>query len=254
MPRKKKGQPVTQPEPVEGDAPELEEPTEEDAEGDPEALEFGDPEEDPDAEGNEPEGDGGETEVEPEPEPGDPSFDELYAEATTLRVKGRGKMGYAELKAAVEAAREGFVEPEDLEPEVRDPDAAARPPEQVTQQQALEIRAAKLEALEGVLGDPNLPAHLRTFIEAEVAQRLRYQSEAAAKLALKGPVERFLVTQGGRYTTREGYTTELVTGSVITPNTHDLLHVRQQGIVFQACGEPVVAFDELGRQHTRVTL
>lgn len=193
-------------------------------------------------------------EEDPEPavldDAGEPSQDELYAEATRLRVKGRAKMTYIQLKTAVEAAREGQLEPDDLEPE--EPDAVL-PTDQVTQQQAQAIIQATLEQLEGVLADPNLPLHLRLFVQKETASRAERAAEAVQAQSLRTPLERFVVTKGGRYVSKDGCPGWLAEGTLVMPTTHDLRHVAAQGIEFKPCGEPSVYHDELGRQVSRLT-
>jgi hypothetical protein len=241
MARKKSAQ--TQPEeptPAAAEAPE--EPAE--GEGEPAEL-AGDeaPEElDPGLEEDDPE---------PEsPSEGEPSQDELYQEATRLRVKGRAKMTYVQLRTAVEAAREGHLEPDDLEPE--EPDVVL-PTDQVTQQQAQAILQATQEQLEGVLADPNLPLHLRLFIQKETASRAERAAEVKRSQTLKTPLERFVVTKGGRYVSKDGCPGFLAEGALVMPTTHDLKHVAAQGIEFKPCGEPMVFQDELGRQVSRLT-
>lgn len=182
----------------------------------------------------------------PEPEQ---TLDELYAEATAFRIKGRGKMSPAELKAAVLEAREGRGELDDLEPEEQEP---PRPGEQISQDDARRIIQAKTEDLEMVVQDPGLPGFIRVFIEGEISKRKALQKQVQEKQALKTEMERFRVTKGGRYVTKEGFPTELAVGSLVMPTTHDLRHVAAQGIEFEACGEPSVSYDELGRQFSKV--
>jgi hypothetical protein len=188
------------------------------------------------------------TEPAAEPDPAEPTHDELYAEATELKIKGRATMSPHDLKRAVEAAREGQLEVEDNEPEAAAPDPAM----QVTQTEARKIMQATHQSLLDVAKDPNLPPHLKAFIDTEVMRRDQLAGVKLTRESLKGHIDRFVVTKGGRYVTRDGQITQLEAGSLVTPNTHDLAHVQSQGIEYQACGAPEVAWDELGRPYTKL--
>lgn len=191
------------------------------------------------------------------------SKDALYERATELKIKGRRKMNRDDLEAAVAAAEKELAATAPPADPVLPPDeAAARaaasaaegdgPPKEATPEQARKIFAAGTEQLEGLAADSALAPHLKLLVVQELGRRTeKVRAETLHQRAL-GPMERFKVTRGGRYITRDGFPTELPTGSVITALTHDLEHVRKQNIQFETARAVGVAIDQLGNQVTEV--
>jgi hypothetical protein len=200
----------------------------------------------------------------PEEAEDEASKDALYARATELRVKGRRKMSRAELEAAVAAAEAELAAAEKppgaelgADEEANAEEAAAlaeaalagKPPKQATPEQAQKIFAATTEQLEGLTSDPGLAPHLKNLVVQELGKRTTKAREEKMREQARGAMERWKVTSsGGRYITRDGFPTELAAGSVITPMTHDLEHVRKQGFKLVAIHSLGVSLDELGNQ------
>lgn len=177
--------------------------------------------------------------------------DELYELATELEIKGRSQLSRQDLLEAVKAAQlEAQKAPESEAPPASADNEATEPEQQLSQDELRKIVAAKTEQLEMILGDQDLPGYLRTAVETEVQQRrdkvLAHQRQAASE----SEIERWQVIKGGRYVTKEAYVTTLPVGSVVTPYTHDLAHVRQQGIVLERIQGVITTADQLGRPVT----
>lgn len=194
-----------------------------------------------------------------------PTKDELYERATALAIKGRRKMNRDDLEAAVLAAEKELAQQEAVtaQPEAP-PDLAAatgaaaeserdQAPQEATQAQAQKIFAATTEQLEGIVVDPALAPHLKHLVVQELGRRTAKAKADVLHQQAVGAMERFKVTRGGRYITRDGFPTELATGSVITPLTHDLGHVRGQGIVLEPAKSVTVGYDQLGNLRSEVS-
>lgn len=180
-----------------------------------------------------------------------PTMDELYERATQLKIRHRAKMNRAELFEAIQTAElEGNVPVVDESGE--DKPVEEKDERQANPEQARKIFSARTEQLEGLLDDPKLPDYLRQLVVAELARR---QAAAAAKYNLEkaqGPLDRFKVTKGGRYVTREGFPTFLPAGALVGPTTHDLEDVKRQGIEFEPARVVAVGLDEMGKQVSRI--
>jgi hypothetical protein len=182
--------------------------------------------------------------------------DELYELATALQVAGRAKMTRQELlvavklaqtvaeKAAAEAA-EAAAGPQGAGPQGP---ATEGPVRELTVEEAQKIFAASTASLELVLDDQNLDATLRQAVEREL--KTRQDREAAEKqlVSRTSEIERWKVVKGGRYVGRDGFITTLPVGSMCTPLTHDLAHVRSQGIELQRLSELEIKLDQMGNQ------
>jgi hypothetical protein len=114
------------------------------------------------------------------------------------------------------------------------------------------IRNASTTGLWEQLRKPDLPEHLRLTIrgELDLRQRREFERERAAKYATR--IERYRVTKGGRYVTRDGYITTIPDGSLLTRDTHDLEHVAKQGIECEPAHGVELSEDQLGRQVSTV--
>lgn len=183
------------------------------------------------------------------------SKDALYERATTLKIKGRRKMNRDDLEAAVLVAEKELAAqapaPEAGAPE-DGPTETVEAPKEATPEQARKIFAATTEQLEGLAMDPKLAPHLRTVVVQELGRRTdKARAEQVHQQAV-GPMTRYRVTLGGRYITRDGFPTELATGSIITEITHDLGHVHKQGLRFEAARAVGIGYDQLGNQRTEV--
>lgn len=204
------------------------------------------------------------------------STDALYARATELKVRGRSKMNRDDLEAAVAAAEKALAvtaaaaaavalpgAPVSLEQqEQTQAEALAKraaeaekkpeeePEQQATPEQANKIKQAATDQLQAIAGDPELRPHLRRLVVAELQLRTeRSRAESAHKQA-QGRMGRFKVTRGGRYVTKDGFPTEIATGSILTDTSFDLEHVSKQGILFERAQSVRTAHDELGNQRT----
>jgi hypothetical protein len=205
-----------------------------------------------------------EPEVELEPESAPEDGDTLYARATELKIKGRSKMKRSELAEAVSAAEaqlaaaEAFKEDEKpvAPPVAAEGPAGPRdsegPPKVATPEQVNKIAAASTDQLEMVVADPGLPPHLRAVVTLELGRRTEASRQASQAKLLQTPLERYKVTKGGRYVTKEGFVTELPEGSLVTPLTHDVRHLRDQGIEWVPATVVSVGLDELGKQISEV--
>jgi len=179
------------------------------------------------------------------------SMDELYARATELKVRGRAKMSRDELLAAIALAElDGGLTPEVDEPGGDDPEGTK--PQVATENQAQKIFAASTAQLEFVAQDPEFPAHLKALVVQELGRRASRAQAVYDREKAQGPMERFRVTVGGRFVTRDGFLTELVAGSVVTAATHDLAEVRRQGLQIEPCNLVLVRLDEMGKQISEV--
>lgn len=204
------------------------------------------------------------------------STDALYARATELKIKGRSKMNRDDLEAAVAAAEKALQgtaaaaaavalpgapvsleqqEQTQAEAAAKRAEEAEKKPEgepelQPTPEQVNKVTAAATSQLEAIAGDPDLQPHLRRLVVAELQKRTeKARGEAALKQA-QGRMGRFKVTKGGRYVTKDGFPTEIATGSILTDTSYDLEHVAKQGIQFERATSVRTAHDELGNQRT----
>lgn len=128
------------------------------------------------------------------------------------------------------------------------------PPTKVSGEQRLKIMRAHTDSLRAVLspaeGEEPLPEYLAVEVREELARREVKAAQEAADAKLKGPVQVFKVTKGGRYV-REGFVTRLEEGSILTPITHDLADVRAQGIEFCPSPGTEQTFDQLGNRRVQ---
>ncbi len=114
------------------------------------------------------------------------------------------------------------------------------------------IRKASTSGLQAQLAKPDLPEHLRLTIRGELDLRARreFERERAEKYSTR--IDRFRVTKGGRYVTREGYITTIPEGSLLTRDTHDLEHVASQGIEAKPAQAVELSENQLGQQVSKV--
>lgn len=189
--------------------------------------------------------------------------DEVYELGKKLRIKGRSKMSPDDLRAACSAAIAEHGDPtdaEELEAELETDTEAQGPAgpdapiviETVTIEQIQKIKAAHVESLEAVLSDVNLPPHLRSAVETELAERKAAVDAAAKASQQRSPMVRNRVTKGGRYVSRDGFVTHLAEGTLVSPLTHDLKHVASQGILWEPVADVAVTYGQLGEQITKV--
>lgn len=113
------------------------------------------------------------------------------------------------------------------------------------------IIRADTDKLHVVLADPNLETHLAKAITREIERREERDAKLRTAQDLKGTMELYTVTRGGRFVL-PGQITELPAGSVIGPLTHNLAEVRAQGIEFQPLKSLEVVEDQMGRKITKV--
>jgi Rho termination factor, N-terminal domain len=176
--------------------------------------------------------------------------------ASDLNVSGRGHMRAAELVAAIMAAEAaaGTEEPDEPEESSEPEQVSTSTPDELSEEDYRRIRAADLEGLQAVLEQEGIaeePA-LRAAVEREIAEREAKAEAERKRQALQSSVRQFRVAHGGRYI-RQGHITEIATGSVVSPLTHDLEDVQAQGIELAPLKKLVVAEDQLGNQVTHVT-
>ncbi|CAB4154930.1 hypothetical protein UFOVP650_50 [uncultured Caudovirales phage] len=158
------------------------------------------------------------------------------------------------LKAQQEAATDGVEQPP--------PPDATGPilPPVLTDEQAqaderfhLErIRKASTSGLQAQLAKPDLPEHLRLTIRGELDLRARREFERERAERYSTQIERYVVTKGGRYVTRDGYITTIPEGSLLTRDTHDLAHVASQGIEAKPAQAVELSENQLGQQVSTV--
>jgi hypothetical protein len=195
------------------------------------------------------------------------STDELYELGKKLQIKGRSKMSADELRAACAARIVEHGDPTDadeLEAELEtDTDAAGALPgpagpdgpiveQQLTVEQIQKIKASRIESLEAIVSDPELPEYLRGPIQAEIEEREAAAQKLVQSQARVSSMVRNRVTKGGRYVSREGFVTHLAEGVIVTPLTHDLKHVASQGILWEPIAEAAVTYGQLGEQITEL--
>lgn len=193
------------------------------------------------------------------------STDELYELGKKLGVKGRSKMNADELRAACQTALTERGDPAEvseleteLEPETetvpgpRGPDAPPVNDPDVTVEQIQKIKAARIESLEAVISDMELPPKLRQAVVDELEERQKKVLAAEQAHARYSPMVRYRVTKGGRYVSREGFVTHLSEGTLVTPLTHDLKHVASQGILWDQVSDVGVEYGQLGEQISKV--
>lgn len=192
------------------------------------------------------------------------STDELYELGKKLQIKGRSKMSAEDLRAACAAriAEHGDpTEADELEAELEtETDVAAAPagPDapvialQLTVEQIQKIKASRIESLEGIVSDPELPEYLRGPIQREIDERLEAAQKAVQAQARVTPQIRYRVTKGGRYVSPDGFVTHLAEGVLVTPLTHNLKHVAAQGILWESVSDVGVTYGQLGEQISKV--
>lgn len=136
------------------------------------------------------------------------------------------------------------------EPEGQDP-AADLPLED---REVLAIKNAPTEKLRAALDDPDFPPHLLRAIRDELRERSKAQQAQRAQKALQGKQsdQQYTVVAARRYVTKDGFITNLAPGCILSRLTHDLEHVKSQGIELVPCGGVEVAYDEMGNLKTRV--
>ncbi len=182
--------------------------------------------------------------------------DELYELATKLEIKGRSQLSRQDLLEAVkgaqaerdalEAAAKQQNQAAEGAPPSADPDA---PEQELSVEELRKITAGKTDQLELILED-DLEPYLRVAIEAELnARRSKARAEQEAQEAQSALV-RWRVVRGGRYVTKDAYVTTLPVGSVITELTHDLEHVKRQGIELARIETLSTERDQLGNPIT----
>lgn len=198
------------------------------------------------------------------PDPETLSEDELYELASKLKIRGRRKMARDKLVAAVKKAlaEKAPSEPEEPkeQPRAEERDAFGdeveerfRAPEVLTIEEHQKIRRASTESLQKLVADEEteIKKPVRVAIDAEIARRQGIERERARQEALRSPLDRFVVTKGGRYVTRGGHLSDLREGQMLTRGSYDLKHVQGQGIEFAPCLEVEVGEDQLGTPVSR---
>lgn len=182
------------------------------------------------------------------------SKDDLYQLATDLAVQGRSGMTRKELLEAVSSAQAAAeAEASKAAGEAADEAAGGRPEqEQLTVEEGRKIMHASEDQLAAVVQAPNLEEYKRKAIENELRRRAAKRKADEEALQAQTPIERWRVSKGGRYVGKDGFITTLPVGSLVTPLTHDLAHVRQQKIELERCESVTVQLDQLGRPVSEV--
>lgn len=120
----------------------------------------------------------------------------------------------------------------------------------LTPEERERVANASDEQLRSALKAPDMPDVWRLEITAELERRTATQAVQSRKTF----VRQYAVVRGGRFVVNGAITT-LATGSIITPDTHDMREVISQGIAIRELGEDeevAVGKDELGNQTARV--
>ena len=171
-------------------------------------------------------------------------------------IKGTKAMNMEALRTAIEAdaAREN-AEVEAGQP-VEPPHTEDSGPEQgepLTADQRQKLRAAPDEQVAALLADPSLPVMWRREFQAEADRRAVAAEAAATAARMRSELNKFRITVGGRFVTKQGYVTRLRVGCVVADTTHDLNDLRKQGIQFEPLqGEVKTVEGPLGRPMSRV--
>lgn len=129
--------------------------------------------------------------------------------------------------------------------------AAAHAAGQLTEQDRLDILRADDGDLQSILADPDVPEFILTAVRAEVARRLQVAKQAKTKQLMKSPNKQFKIKAGPagmRYVSPSSYVTTLPVGSIVSPLTHDLLHVEAQGFEWEEMIGVELTTDQLGNQ------
>lgn len=192
---------------------------------------------------------------------------ELLEEAKRLGIEGAfDKDKKSTIKTAIEAhnaeqvhlAAEGqkpehWLRPtstNSMEPPPSAPPAPTGKP--LTAEQIGKLRKANTDQIRAVLEDPKLLPQWRTEFQIELDGRCRMEEQEDERKKMTSPIQKYLITKGGRFVVR-GYATELRTGGVVTGTTHNLDQLKAQGIEFEPLkGKVVVARNEMGRTITKI--
>lgn len=143
-------------------------------------------------------------------------------------------------------------------PEVSDdeppPDPASAEALALEEREILAVKNAPTEKLRAVLDDPDFPPHLLRAVRDELRERNTAYKAAAKQAALRGKQteQNYTVAKAARFITKDGFITELAPGCLLTRLTHDLDFVRSQGIELVECKGVEIAYDEMGKQLTRI--